>query len=55
MAEPTIDAERRASVIEPLPVPDLVARRILTAFRRRDGILPSPAVNLPEALCELTA
>ncbi|MCO5397937.1 LysR substrate-binding domain-containing protein [Ralstonia soli] len=55
MAEPMIDAERRAGVIEPLPIPGLVARRTLTAFRRRHGILPSPAVKLLEALRELTA
>lgn len=55
MAEPMIDAERRADVIEPLPIPGLVARRTLTAFRRRHGILPGPAVKLLEALRELTA
>ncbi len=55
MAEPMIDAERRAGVIEPLPIPGLVARRTLTAFRRRHGILPSPAVKLLEALRQLTA
>ena len=55
MAEPMIDAERRAGVIEPLPIPGLVARRTLTAFRRRHGLLPSPAVKLLEALRELTA
>ncbi|PLC41183.1 LysR family transcriptional regulator [Ralstonia pickettii] len=55
MAEPMIDAERRAGVIEPLPIPGLVARRTLTAFRRRHGILPGPAVKLLEALRELTA
>jgi DNA-binding transcriptional LysR family regulator len=55
MAEPMIDAERRAGVITPLPIPGLVARRTLTAFRRRHGILPSPAVKLLEALRELTA
>lgn len=55
MAEPMIDAERRAGVIAPLPIPGLVARRTLTAFRRRHGILPSPAVKLLEALRALTA
>lgn len=55
MAEPMIDAERRAGVIEPLQIPGLVARRTLTAFRRRHGILPGPAVKLLEALRELTA
>ncbi|ARL05089.1 LysR family transcriptional regulator [Burkholderia pseudomallei] len=55
MAEPMIDAERRAGVIDPLPIPGLVARRTLTAFRRRHGILPSPAVKLLEALRQLTA
>ncbi|AJW45781.1 LysR substrate-binding domain-containing protein [Ralstonia mannitolilytica] len=55
MAEPMIDAERRAGVIEPLPIPGLVSRRTLTAFRRRHGILPSPAVKLLEALRTLTA
>ncbi|CAJ0851348.1 LysR family transcriptional regulator [Ralstonia flatus] len=55
MAEPMIDAERRAGVIEPLPIPGLVARRTLTAFRRRHSILPGPAVKLLEALRELTA
>ena len=55
MAEPMIDAERRAGVIEPLPIPGLAARRTLTAFRRRHGILPGPAVKLLEALRQLTA
>jgi DNA-binding transcriptional LysR family regulator len=55
MAEPMYDTEREAHVFDALPIPGAVARRTLTAFRRRHGILPSPAVKLLEHLRQLTA
>lgn len=55
MPGPMIDAERRAGMIEPLPIPGLVAPRTLTAFRRRYGILPTPAAKLLEVLRALTS
>jgi DNA-binding transcriptional LysR family regulator len=50
MAEPIYDAERTAQLIDKLPIPRVVAVRTLTAFRRRQGILPGPAVKLVEEL-----
>ena len=55
MAEPMYDTESEARVFDALPIPGAVARRTLTAFRRRHGILPSPAVKLLEQLRQLTA
>ncbi|NPT46280.1 LysR family transcriptional regulator [Paraburkholderia sp. 1N] len=55
MATPMYDTESAAGVFDTLPIPGLVARRTLTAFRRRQGILPSPAVKLLEQLRQLTA
>lgn len=55
MAAPMYDIEREAHVFDALPIPGAVARRTLTAFRRRHGILPSPAVKLLEQLRLLTA
>ncbi|MEQ5842268.1 LysR family transcriptional regulator [Paraburkholderia acidicola] len=50
MAAPMYDTESAAGVFDTLPVPGLVGRRTLTAFRRRQGILPSPALKLLEQL-----
>jgi DNA-binding transcriptional LysR family regulator len=55
MAEPIYDAERTAKLIDKLPVPGVVATRTLTAFRRRQGILPGPAVKLLEELRQIAA
>ena len=55
MAEPMVEAERKAGVIDILDIPGGVGTRTLTAFRRRQGILPGPAVKLLEALRQLTA
>jgi DNA-binding transcriptional LysR family regulator len=55
MAAPMYDTESAAGVFDTLPIPGLVARRTLTAFRRRQGILPRPAVMLLEQLRQLTA
>lgn len=55
MAEPMYDVEARARVMDTLPLPGVRATRTLTAFRRRHGILPSPAVKLLEELRKLTA
>lgn len=54
MAEPMYRAERRAGLIERLPVHGLSATRTLTAFRRRHGLLPGPAAKLVEQLARLT-
>jgi len=55
MAAPMYDAESEARMFDALPVPGAMARRTLTAFRRRHGILPGPAVKLLEQLRLLTA
>jgi DNA-binding transcriptional LysR family regulator len=55
MAEPIYDAERAARLIDKLPIPGVVATRTLTAFRRRRGILPGPAVKLLDELRQIAA
>jgi DNA-binding transcriptional LysR family regulator len=55
MATPMYDTEAAAGVFDTLTIAGLVGRRTLTAFRRRQGILPSPAVKLLEQLRMLTA
>ena len=50
MSEPMYDTERKARVIAALPIPGASALRALTAFRRRAGILPGPAVKLLDEL-----
>ncbi|RJF91944.1 LysR family transcriptional regulator [Noviherbaspirillum saxi] len=44
------EAESKAGLIEALPIKNIKATRSLTAFRRRKGILPKPAVKLIEEL-----
>jgi hypothetical protein len=53
MAGPMFENERAAGLFEALPLPDLGAGRTLTAFRRRDGILPAPAVKLLDGLRQI--
>ena len=55
LAAPMYDTEREAHVFDALPIAGLVGRRTLTAFRRREGILPGPAVKLLEQLRQLAA
>jgi DNA-binding transcriptional LysR family regulator len=55
MASTMYLTESRASVFDTLDLPGVEGRRTLTAFRRRHGILPSPAVKLLEQLRTLTA
>lgn len=51
MAAPIWAAERAAGLIRALPLqPAIDARRTLSAFRRRQGLLPAPAQKLVEAL-----
>ena len=50
MAAPMYIAERRAGLVDALPIPGVKAMRRLTAFRRRRGILPGPAEKLIEEL-----
>lgn len=50
MAAPMYDVERRAGLVDALPIEGAHAERTLSAFRRRDGLLPGPAVKLVEAL-----
>jgi DNA-binding transcriptional LysR family regulator len=54
MPEPMYDAERKAGLIDALDIPGASDRRTLTAFRRRAGMLPGPAVKLLEELRALT-
>ena len=53
MAAPMYQAERRAGLVDALLIPGVKATRRLTAFRRRRGILPGPAVKLIEELRRL--
>ncbi|APW38768.1 LysR family transcriptional regulator [Rhodoferax koreense] len=55
MPEPMFDTERRAGLMGVLPMPNASDRRTLTAFRRRQGLMPAPAVKLLEELRKLTA
>jgi len=55
MPVPMYDAERKARLIDALDIPRASDRRILTAFRRRVGMLPGPSVKLLEELRALTA
>ncbi len=50
MSEPMYDTEKKARVIAALSIPGASARRGLTAFRRRAGILPNPAIKLLDEL-----
>ncbi len=55
MNEPMFENERVAGLFAALPVEGLTSDRQLTAFRRRAGILPGPAVKFLEELRLLTA
>ncbi|VVD91904.1 HTH-type transcriptional regulator TsaR [Pandoraea capi] len=55
MPEPMYDVEASARVMDTLPIASVRATRTLTAFRRRQGILPSPAAKLLDELRQLTA
>jgi DNA-binding transcriptional LysR family regulator len=50
MGEPMYDTERKARVIAALDIPGASATRALTAFRRRSGMLPGPAIKLLDEL-----
>ncbi|WP_028998971.1 LysR family transcriptional regulator [Azohydromonas australica] len=52
--EPMYDSESQAGLMGALHIPGASGMRTLTAFRRRHGILPGPAVKLLEALRALT-
>ena len=54
MAGPMFADDSRAKLIDALDIPGLATQRQLTVFRRRDGILPGPAVKLLDALRHLT-
>ncbi len=54
MPAPMYDAERKAGLIDALDIPDASDKRILTAFRRRAGMLPGPSTKLLEELRRLT-
>jgi len=54
MAEPMYDTESKASVIDALDIEGLDAQRTLTAFRRRQGTLPTTAMKLLDELRHLT-
>ena len=55
MPESIYDAERRARLVNVLDIPGASSIRTLTAFKRRQGILPAPAVKLLEELRRLAA
>lgn len=55
MPEPMYYAERRAGLLDRLPIPGAEDTRTLTAFRRSQGLLPGPALKLLDALRRLAA
>jgi len=55
MPESIYDAERSARMVNALVIPGASSTRTLTAFKRRQGILPGPAVKLLEELRRLAA
>jgi DNA-binding transcriptional LysR family regulator len=55
MPESIYDAERRAHLVDALNIPGATSARTLTAFKRRQGILPAPALKLLEQLRQLAA
>ncbi|MGN6581597.1 MAG: LysR family transcriptional regulator [Bordetella sp.] len=55
MASTMYVTESRAGEFDTLHMPGVAGRRTLTAFRRRHGILPSPAAKLLDQLRQLTA
>ena len=55
MADSIYDAERRAHWIDALDIPGAVSARTLTAFKRRQGVLPAPAAKLLDELRLLTS
>ncbi len=54
MAEPMYDTEKATGIFDALDIGGLDAPRTLTVFRRRQGILPSPALKLLDELRHLT-
>jgi DNA-binding transcriptional LysR family regulator len=54
MPAPMYDAERKAGLVDALDIPGASDKRILTAFRRRTGMLPGPSVKLLEELRAVT-
>lgn len=54
MAEPMFEDESRGKLMDALPIAGIGAARKLTVFRRRDGILPGPAVKFLEELRQIT-
>jgi len=55
MPESIYDAERRARLVNILDISGATSTRTLTAFKRRQGILPAPAVKLLEELRRLAS
>ena len=53
MAEPMYDMERSSGIFDALDIAGVNAQRTLTAFRRRQGILPAPALKLLDELRHL--
>ncbi|AYD65945.1 LysR family transcriptional regulator [Achromobacter sp. LC458] len=54
MPEPMYHAELRAGLLDRLPIPGASDTRMLTAFRRTQGLLPLPAAKLLNELRQLT-
>lgn len=50
MPAPMYEVECKAGLIDALPIEGARAERTLTAFRRREGLLPAPAAKLVEEL-----
>lgn len=54
MAGPMFEDERRGQLMDALPITGLATTRKLTVFRRRNGILPGPAVKLLDELRQIS-
>jgi DNA-binding transcriptional LysR family regulator len=52
--EPLFETERKAGLVDRLPIADASDSLAFTAFRRRSGTLPSPVLKLLEELRELS-
>lgn len=55
MPRPMYDPERIAKLADALPIADAPKQRKLLVFKRRQGLLPAPAVKLLDALREVAA
>ncbi len=53
MPDPMYEAERRAGLVDALPIAGIAQARRLMVFRRSRGLLPQPAIKLLDALRQI--